>query len=641
LTLPNASATTLAVHPAAIAFLIIAGYLLALGWLLRRETAWTFSALIALCAVSLALRLVLTGAYPWGLNEDEPKNLACSVEALQQGALYGESCNGPPYLLSALFAAPLVPHLGFNRWSMRLYSTVTGVLATPAAFGVARAMGLAVGPSLAAAGLVAVLPWSVYFGRISLGGELTFHQLLLLAGLAALVWTRGGLFDTLIAAFGLCLLLWDYLAARSMMGMPLVAAVLAPGWRRLWCLAVIPLALLGWYPHLLAGSPHASLGFSFQSFGPGFDTAPLDTLIQRSELALRTFVWPVGNDGVFTMRAVAVHPVFVLALAGIGLFTGVRRFLFLLAGFVAGMLPGIVSYGWGISGHRIMMAYPFISLAAACSLNVLPWRWLRWTAVAAVVLVAGAWSTEAYFSRRFWPQELRVDDERTALSETVAENPPERIITMVQNGYYGPPPAPGAVAEPLNVDNFLPRDNEAATYAFTWQAAPLRSQYDRFFPGRVQPVGLRSFLVRFEAANWSWLRKYGFLYQVRCTEMVRTAVVPFLYTLSMGVPELRCSGPMTHIWRAHWHGPATEMSLFFNHRIAVEAGPVSLQKDGFEQTLQFQMPADVDFTVRNTTPPGDPWPRVALTETWPAGGRVPPWEWFSPVWPADMVAASP
>src|SRR6185369_16628982 len=98
------------VLPAAIGLFILSGYVLALWWLLRREGPWAFAGLAALCGIALSLRVVYTTDYPAGLNEDEPKNLACTLEAVQNGQPFHESCNGPPLLLSYLFAAPLVPY---------------------------------------------------------------------------------------------------------------------------------------------------------------------------------------------------------------------------------------------------------------------------------------------------------------------------------------------------------------------------------------------------------------------------------------------------------------------------------------------------------------------------------------------------
>ena len=642
---------------------IIAVYGLALWWLLRGERPATYTALVGLCGLSLALRLVLTDAYPAGLNEDEPKNLACTIQAVGRGQFLGESCNGPPYLLSAVFAVPLVPLTGPNRWAMRSYSMLLSVLATPAAFAVARAMGLRVAGGLVSGGLVAVLPWALFYGRISLGGELIFHQLLLLAALARLIWPQAiaprtappgvepppveaGWREALLAGFALAMLLWDYYAGRAMVGMPLLAALLATGRRRLWCLAVPLVGLMLWTPHLSTNPPYASVGFSTMGLNDGVRADPLGLLWTRGQWALWTFVWPVAQDGIFTVRAAAMHPIFVLALAGLGALTGVRRFAFLVGGFAGGILPGVVSYMFGISAHRIMMAYAFVALAAGCAVNLAPWRWLRGTLTAGVLAAATLWSVDLYFSPRFWPTEsvYTFDGDRTALNEALAaEVPqPELLVTMHQLGEYMPPPPPGGPNDILTADNWLPPPGKRVTYAFIWQGLPLRAQYERLFPGRVRAAGKGAFYVPLEAADWSWLRRHGWSYEVRCSGASRAIQVPFLYSVSMPVQDFRCAGPPTHRWRAHWNGPATDMLLEFSGRMTIEANGLSLSKEGFEQRLPFTMPADGDVTVTLAFDSGAAWPLIALYEQLPSGRRVPDWERFTPLTPsAPQLAERP
>jgi len=645
---------------AALGVLIIAGYVLALWWLLRAEQPRTWVALLGLCAVALALHLVLSSEYPPGLNEDEPKVLKCATSALQRGDLFRESCIHIPYLLTALFVAPLEPYLGATRWTMRSYSLVTGVLAVPAAFAAARALGLSVAASLAAGGLVAVLPWSLLYGRIMFGGELIFHQLLLLAALARLVWKRGGRADALLGGFALCLLLWDYYAGRAMVAMPLVAAALAVGWQqRARCMAVIPIALLGWYPHLRTGPVLGGVGFSLHPNGaaqyqavalhPDFAAAPWDALVHRTTLALQTFVWPVAQVSINTVCAAAVHPAFVLLLAGIGLFTGLRRGLFLLAGFCAGILPGVVSNSAGISTHRILMAYVFIALAAGAALDFLPRPRLRLAATLALLLVAGVWSARYFFSPRFWVGNSRLafDAERTALNEIVARDAPRRLITMSQMtyfNYYGSN-VDALGWDQLSADNWLPPNGEAVTYLFTREAGLLRPQYERVFPGRVQPVDV-AFLVRLEANDWSWLRRYGWTYQVTCGTQRRQVQVPFLFSLSLAVRAVQCRKDPTHVWRAHWHGPETDMVLLFNGKAQVEAPGVSVTRDGWEARLPFRLPADADVAITLQTPVAFPWPRAMLLEKWAAGQRAPDWEQFTPIGvdaavPLRSAAANP
>lgn len=626
---------------------ILSGYGVALWWLLRREGPWTFTALTALCGIAVALRLVLTHGYPAGLTEDEPKFLGCAVDALERGQITGESCVHIPYLLTSLFEVPLVPLVGANRWSIRTYSMATSVLAVPALFAAGRAMGMRVAPSLLAGGLAAVLPWSIYYGRTILGGELIFHQALLLAGLGLLVWGRGGWAAAVLAAFGLCLLLWDYWAGRAMTGMPLVAAVLATGRRRLWCLAVVALALVGWYPHLATGPLDANVGLSFQGghgatiaggFHPGYAVAPWDTAVARTGLALRTFVEPVAEESIFTMRSVAMHPPLLLALAALGILSGPRRGLFLVAAFVAGVAPGVASGSFAISAHRIMMAYNVVALAAAAAVDLLPWRRARAFAAAAVFGAVALWSVSFYFSPRFWSPNgsWSVNAEMTALAEAVAEAPPPRLVLMPQLGFYGLIAAAPAASEALAFENWLPENGQPVMYLFTWQAALLRPHYDRLFPGRVRPVGRDSFLVSLGGEDWSWFRRHGWDAEARCGETVRRARMPFLFVPGIAPRDFPCPGPVTYEWRARWSGPATQMELRFTGDLVVEGAGVALRQSGYEQRLPLALPADSDLTIRLTAPAGTR-PSLILLEQSPGGPRVPDWERFTP---GDDVGAA-
>jgi len=150
-----------------------------------------------------------------------------------------------------------------------------------------------------------------------------------------------------------------------------------------------------------------------------------------------------------------------------------------------------------------------------------------------------------------------------------------------------------------------------------------------------------AFLVRLEAKDWSWLRGYGWSYQVRCGSQQREAQVPFLFSVSMAVRELRCLADPTHVWRAHWHGPATDMTLDFNGKARVEAPGLSIAHEGWEAHLPFRMPADADVAITVQTSQAWPWPRAILLENSPAGQRVPGWEQFTPIEAAADAPAPP
>ena len=249
----------------------------------------------------------------------------------------------------------------------------------------------------------------------------------------------------------------------------------------------------------------------------------------------------------------------------------------------------------------------------------------------AVLLGAGVWSVRHFFTPRFWTPQARLafDAERTALNEAVAQDPPSHLITMWQMtffNYYGSQ-IDAAAWEPLSVENWLPPNDQAVTYLFTREAGLLRPEYERLFPGRVQPID-QGFLVRLEPRDWSWLRQHGWSYEYRCGAVQRRKLVPFLFGLALRIGRVSCSEPATHTWRAHWHGDATDMTLEFTGKASVEAPGVTLERDGWEAGLPFRMPADVDVTITLSTPE---WARAKLYENSPAGKRAPAWELFTPI----------
>jgi hypothetical protein len=106
----------------------------------------------------------------------------------------------------------------------------------------------------------------------------------------------------------------------------------------------------------------------------------------------------------------------------------------------------------------------------------------------------------------------------------------------------------------------------------------------------------------------------------------------------MGVTEFPCLHSPTHVWRAHWHGPETEMVLQFTGRMMFEAAGLALEQQGYEQSLHLRMPADTDVTVALGT--GDQvGPHIALLERSPGGLRVPGWDRFTPVWRSETTPA--
>jgi hypothetical protein len=623
-----------------LAVAIVMGYAAALWWLLRRESPMVWLSLALLCGLSLCLRFLYTTDYPSGLYEDEPNMLQSAMQALRSGRIFGESNVVIPVLLGSLFEAQLVPLLGPTRWAIRTYSMATSVLSTPAVFAVARAMGMRIIPGLAAGSLVAVLPWALFYGRIHLGGELLFHQLLLLAALARLVWMTGAWIEIAIGGFGLCLLLYDYWAGRAMLGMPVVAAVLARGWRRLACLAIIAVALIGYIPYLRA-RPYSAMRGVTDHIRPELVQHPLEDVYARSVVTLKTLVTPTACDGWGTIRTAAQHPPLILALALLGaLISPLRRNLFLWAGFIGGIAATVLSDG-PPSTHRMMMGYVFIVLAAASALDRVKWRRPRVAMAAVVVAVVGFQSVQMYFAPEFWPTESRwiFDWERTSLVEALPLPPHPRLIEMRQLGFYF---APRAMVDPehemLTVENWFP-DERPAIYAFDWTAAALRPFYEGLLGyERVESYG-RAFTVTLAGADWSWLRQHGWAYEAHCGDHAWRGQVPALYQPGITFKGLNCLHTATHVWRGQWHGPPAQMELRFSGAAVVEmSGQRVVEQEGHEKIATFTVEPETPLTITLDVPPDTSMFWAALMEMDPLGGHVPAWDRVSPITTADGAA---
>jgi hypothetical protein len=619
----------------ALTALIVAATMLALWWLLRRESRPTLLALALVTSLSLTVRLIAINDYPHGLNEDEPKVLYAAGRAVIRGTLLAESNISVPILHHALFHAQLIPILGVGRWTIRAYDFICGVLATPAAFAVARALGLRVASSLLVGGLIAVLPWSMFYSRVMQGASLTFYELLLLAVLARLIWQRGGWREALIGGGALGWLLYGYWCTRAMLPMPLLAAVLARGWRaRLWCVAILLVGLALYRPYVEANrnSPFISQGM----INPARFANPeeLAALAQRGIETINAFVAPEAQDGWLTVRAGAMHPWLVLAMAAVGSLVGLRRALFLWGGFLLGLVPTVLAWG-PPSTHRMLMAFPFIGLAAGSAVDLLRPAVVRHAAVVTAVLAVGWLSINFYFSNGFWRTETHwlFDWHRTELVQSLPLPATGPVVMMEQVGYFRDPRklvAPND--QDLSVDNWLPGE-QGGTYAFATEALGLRPLYEHVLgPTRVQAYG-GTFTVVFEPRDWSFLRQHGWSYTARCDQTVRTALVPALYHPPLTFAGFACDRASEHLWRGKWVGPATTLRLRTKSPsvLRTRRGEIVGQQIGDFHVLNVEVEPGDELTAATTVQGFHPTVYATLTELDPLGERVPLWEYVVPI----------
>jgi len=296
----------------------------------------------------------------------------------------------------------------------------------------------------------------------------------------------------------------------------------------------------------------------------------------------------------------------------------------------------------------MLMAFPFIAIAAACAVNLLPWRRLRVPVALLVIAVGMTQGVLMYFSPDFWPAESQgaFDTERTAVVESLGLPPHAPFVLMKQLRYqFGPRTLFDTNYQVLTPENWYPSSESTTVYVFDRLVAPLRPFYEHVMgPERVRAFG-NAFTVTTEARDWKWLQEHGWSYEASCGKEPRRAQVPALFHVLVGFDSLVCLEPVVHRWEGRWLGPAQQLRFYFNGAAEVTTTHgVALSKQGYETSIEFTaQPNDViRITLVNDPPaPGalvEPAPVAILWEVTPLGDRVPLWEHVSPVTPPNRGA---
>ena len=399
---------------------ILGGTVVVLWWLFHTESARTCLLVAALVALALTLRLIYPTSYPTGYNPDEIQHCRSGVWLRQMDNPVGPSATGNPALSVTLFCAPLLPYLP-PRLAIRGASMVAGSLSVALLFALCRAIQLDLTASLTAAALAAVLPWSLFFGRLSMSGEIPFAEAVVLTMLARLIWrARAGWREALCGAGAIGFGLYNYFAADMLLAIPLALTPLMPDWRRrAWTLAMVVAGAVLWVPwwrasiyqwavlNSVLGVPDPNIPPTY-AVTPGLFVHPVSVGAGRIWILLRCLVEPVAQFYIWTQPAVMVHPPVVLLAAAWGLVrTGWRRAYFLIASAGIGAVPGLVSASGGtISAHRAILALPLVSVAAACGIHCVPWRTVRIVVAVVLISLATVQSLMLFYSPAFWPNPL-------------------------------------------------------------------------------------------------------------------------------------------------------------------------------------------------------------------------------------------
>ena len=569
--------------PLILSVILLGVYAFSAYWLLKRENWKTLTTLTILTLGAAWLHTYQIWEFPPGINDDEIKTLKSTHEYFTNRKIFVLAAQGP-ILHAVLFQMPLVWWTDSVMWAMRTYPIVFGVLAVPMSFCVGRSLLFGTIPSLVTATLVAVLPWSLFWGRISWGGEIFFYQALLLAALGRIIWCQGGKVEMVIGAIGLSGLIWEYTGAWSMLAMPFIGALVSLTWRqRALCLGIFALAIALWIPYLLninewwqyistkvsvtQGKPATSLSLALPEIANHVTLA-----LQRT---LRAFRHPEGNVYWISMHSVAIHPEIVLVVAGLGTFACLaRRSIFITLGFLAGLTPALLSFNGAASTHRMICAFIFISIACGGFFNLAS-RLLKGKIGKALVsatafsfvVIAGKDSVNLFFSSTFWSQSDRIFfQSETLLSESIRLPLSSPLTAGPQVGrLLDARGVANSGVRNLAYDSLLPTQPTTVTLSpalqtlipFYTQALPAE-RITSFGSGQYG-TSIKAEFTSSEVERW---KKYGWTAERRCADRVLKGIrIPmFFITNALGWSE-PCPGQSEVIFKAKWVREPKELSI--------------------------------------------------------------------------------
>ena len=384
---------------------IMLAYCAVMYCMLKAEKRAVWLALLLVMAVAGGLRVIFAGDYPPGLNGDELIHLLAAWQRFNgklplASVSPGAGMHMPLYAIvqGSLWWSGLT-----YWWAIRLWSLVGGVLSVGGAFAVLRAMNVRSHGALFGAGCVAVFPWSLLYGRVSLGGgQLIWHEMIVLWAIARLTW-RDDPWGMPWAALTLGAVLYEYFAGRMLLWLALGSVVLLRTHRqRAYVLLGVLVAFLLYLPAMLQPADRTFLVFS--RVGTGAHTVA--DLTDRAVVAIKALALPVAGDAGMSLTGAAVMPVAALLVAGVGFLVATwRQRLFLCLVFVLGLCPMVAAQG-PLSVHRMLVALPVIPLLTGIAVGRLPSR--RWCYACAFGLFAyvGWQSVTYFFSDNFWQGSL-------------------------------------------------------------------------------------------------------------------------------------------------------------------------------------------------------------------------------------------
>ncbi len=281
------------------------------------------------------------------------------------------------------------------------------------------------------------------------------------------------------------------------------------------------------------------------------------------------FLVPICTEATaISLRAAAVHPELVLALALLGVALGYRRerklAAFLLGGFLVGILPGLVTAHQGVSSHRILISYPFVALAAVSALQSLTVPAARRLALLVLGVVASGQSVRFFFSPRFWYDSSRghYGWEMTAAMNAIPYPVPGKAFLARQLSYWG---GFRIVFDPnvhfLSMADWIPQPNGLTFYAFCAHSETAKEFYKEWVGReRVREAG-RAFTVQMEPGDLVAVAGRGWSFSASCGSEAVFFEVPHVFQPQAELPFRHCMSEHVQLWRGKWRGPRASLRV--------------------------------------------------------------------------------
>ena len=254
--------------------------------------------------------------------------------------------------------------------------------------------------------------------------------------------------------------------------------------------------------------------------------------------------------------------------------SAVRRSLFLVLGFLAGLTPALLSFSGAPSTHRMMCAFIFIPIACGASFQLTErfirsglGRRINTTLAIAFIGVTSYQSILLFFSDKFWAESNRIFfNSETALAESIRlPTSPPLAAGLHINRILEARNVPMSGVVNMSLEHLAPP--QPMTLAISPALYSLVPFYKENVPAEcVSSFGIgpyeTSIKVEFTEAEVERWRRYGWTAERRCSDRTLYDIhLPFFYLPNELGWRDPCPNQREVVMKAKWLRERTELSL--------------------------------------------------------------------------------